>query len=157
MSINQDMYVILPNIRSRFNVGSIFRTADAVGVKKIFLTGYTPRPPHPKIDKVALGATESVPWEYRRQTALIIKKLKKQGVQIIALERARESISLYDFVPSFPCVLIVGNEVEGVSARMRKLVDVVVHLPMRGKKESLNVSVAFGAAMYVIRSRQKSK
>ncbi|KKU08280.1 MAG: tRNA/rRNA methyltransferase [Candidatus Magasanikbacteria bacterium GW2011_GWA2_45_39] len=145
--------MILPNIRSRFNVGSIFRTADAVGVRKIFLTGYTPRPPHSKIDKVALGATESVPWAYFRQTAPLIKKLKAEGVQIIALEKTRGSVSLYKIIPKFPCALIVGNEVEGVTARVRKFADAVVHLPMRGVKESLNVSVAFGAAAYVIRSK----
>lgn len=153
MKAREDMYVILPNIRSRFNVGSIFRTADAVEVKKIFLTGYTPRPPHSKIDKVALGATDSVPWEYCRQTAPLIKKLKTQGVQIIALEKTRGSISLYGFVPKFPCALILGNEVEGVPSRVRTCADAVVHLPMKGVKESLNVSVAFGAAAYVIRDR----
>jgi len=73
-------YLILPNIRSRFNVGAIFRTADALGITKIYLTGYTPRPPHPKIDKVALGATHSLPWEYHFQTVKIIQKLKKEKI-----------------------------------------------------------------------------
>lgn len=146
-------YLVVPDIRSRFNVGAIFRTADALGVTKIFLTGYTPRPPHPKIDKVALGATGSVPWEYCFQTSKIIKKLKKSGAQIVALEQSKKSIDFTKFKPCWPLALILGNEKTGLKPAALKEADKIIHLPMLGKKESLNVAVAFAAAAYFIRHR----
>ena len=144
-------YLFVPDIRSRFNVGAIFRTADALGVTKIFLTGYTPRPPHPKIDKVALGATNSVPWEYCPQTKKIIKKLKKQKIQIVALEKTKHSLDFTKFKPRWPLALILGNEKTGLKPAVLKEADKIIHLPMLGKKESLNVAVAFAAAAYFIR------
>lgn len=146
-------YLILPDIRSRFNVGAIFRTADALGVTKIFLTGYTPRPPHPKIDKVALGATDSVPWEYCSRTKKIVRDLKKQKIQIVALEKTKRSLDFTKFKPRWPLALILGNEKTGLTPDILKEADKIIHLPMLGKKESLNVAVAFAAAAYFVRYR----
>ena len=144
-------YLIVPDIRSRFNVRAIFRTADALGVAKIFLTGYTPRPPHPKIDKVALGATDSVAWEYRPQTKKVIQELKKQKIQIVALEKTKHSLDFTKFKPRWPLALILGNEKIGLRSNILKEADKIIHLPMLGKKESLNVAAAFAAAAYFIR------
>lgn len=141
-------YLICPNIRSLYNIGSIFRTADGAGIDKIFLTGFSGAPPNPKIEKVALGATKSVAWEYHYQTWRVIEKLKKQGFQIVALEQTKNSVDYKKFKPKFPLALVVGNEVKGISANILKRCHKIVHLPMRGKKESLNVSVALGIAIY---------
>jgi len=144
-------YVICDNIRSLENIGSIFRTADALGVDKIFLCGICGQPPQLKISKTALGAEDNIPWEYCWQTWRVIDKLKKEGVSIIALEQAKNSLIYNKFKPKFPMALVVGNEVRGVSRSVLKRADKIIHLPMRGKKESLNVSVAFGVAGYGIR------
>lgn len=144
----QKFVLIIPNIRSGHNVGAMFRTADGAGVSKIYLCGYSPRPPHPQVDKVSLGAEKTVPWEYSRQTTRLLKKLKRAGYQLVALEQAPKSVSIYRWKPKFPLALIVGNEKTGVSKNILKQCDKIVHLPMRGKKNSLNVSVAAGIAMY---------
>lgn len=143
----KEFYVICQNIRSLFNVGSIFRTADCFGVDKIFLTGITGRPPRKEISKVALGAENYIPWEYHRQPARLIKELKQQGVKIVALEQLKgKSIELNKFKPTFPLALILGYEVKGLPKSLLKLADEVVEIKMFGKKESLNVGVAFGIA-----------
>lgn len=147
---NRDFYVICDNIRSLENVGSIFRTADALGVTKIYLCGITGKPPHHKISKTALGAEKDIPFEYEKQTLRLIKKLKKDRISIISLEQDKKSISYDKFKPKFPIALVIGHEVKGVSKSILKESDRVIHLPMRGKKESLNVSVAFGIAGYEI-------
>ncbi len=162
------LYAILHNIRSLHNVGSMFRTADAAGVKKLYLCGITGTPPRKEIAKVALGAEQTVAWEYVRRTGDVIKRLRRQGVHIVALERTKGSIDYRNLplVLKSPSVspfrkgglngicdeiniaLLVGNEVEGLSPALLKQADTVIHIPMRGKKESLNVSVAFGIAVY---------
>lgn len=142
--------VVIPNIRSGHNVGSIFRTADGAGVDKIYITGYSPRPPHKEIAKVALGAEFSVPWEAVKNTTPLLKKLKKQGYQIVALEQTPKSGKLFTWKPVFPLALVLGNEVLGISKNILKYCDEVVEIPMRGKKKSLNVSVAGGVAIYYI-------
>lgn len=142
--------VILPNIRSRHNVGAIFRTADGAGVDKVYLTGYTPQPPHKDIDKVALGAQKSVPWEYVKQTTRLIKKLKVEGFAIVGLEQTRKSVTIYSYPPTFPLALVVGNEVTGIPRALQKLCDMMAEIPMYGKKNSLNVSVATGIMLYYI-------
>lgn len=147
MSKNK-LYVVLDNIRSRENVGSIFRTADAAGVSKIYLCGITPIPPHEKISKTALGAEKWIPWEYYKQTWRLLEKLKKDKINIIALEKTKESINLFNFKPKFPLVLVVGNEVKGLSSKILKYCDKKIFIPMHGRKESLNVSVVFGVAVY---------
>jgi tRNA G18 (ribose-2'-O)-methylase SpoU len=140
-------YVICQNIRSLFNVGSIFRTADAFGVDKIFLTGITGKPPRSEISKVALGAENYIPWEYHRQAARLIKKLKAEGVTIVALEQVKgKSSDLNTWKPEFPLALILGYEPVGLPKNLIDLADVVVEIPMYGQKESLNVGVAFGVA-----------
>ncbi len=147
-------FVIAHNIRSAHNVGSIFRTADAVGATKIYLTGYTPRPfdqfgrVNKEIAKTALGAEKTVPWEYQESISRLLSKLKKQQVQIIALEQNPHSVDYKKAKINFPCVLLLGEEVGGVAPALLKKCDLIVEIPMRGEKESLNVSVAFGVATF---------
>lgn len=142
--------LILPDIRSCHNVGAMFRTADACGVDLIYLVGYTPAPPKPQIDKVSLGAEKWMKWKQVKQLKPLITRLKKQGVQVIALEKSETSVDIGSVRFKRPVALIVGNEVDGVSPDILALCDQVVHIPMRGKKESLNVSVAAGIGMYVL-------
>ena len=157
----KDFYVICDNIRSLENIGSIFRTSDALGVSKIFLCGISGKPPHQKISKTALGAEKTVPFEYYRQTSRLIDKLKKPSfakgfgrardkIQIVALEQDKKAIIYTKFKPKFPLALILGNEVKGVSKKILKKADKIIFLPMSGQKESLNVSVSFGVAGYEI-------
>jgi tRNA G18 (ribose-2'-O)-methylase SpoU len=146
----KDFYVILDNIRSLENVGSIFRTSDALGVSKIFLCGITGKPPHHKISKTALGAENTIPFEYYKQTGRLIDKLKKDKISVIGLEQSKKSVLITKFKPKFPLALILGNEVKGISQNILKKCDKIIELPMKGKKESLNVSVAFGVAGYEI-------
>ncbi len=142
--------LILPNIRSGHNVGAIFRTADGAGVDKLYLTGYTPCPPHPQVDKVSLGAEKWMPWEYRKQPGKLLKELKQMGYTIIALEQTKHSKDMFSWQPTFPLVLVLGNEKTGVSKSLLKYCDQAIEIPMRGKKNSLNVSVATGIAIYHI-------
>ena len=154
--MEKEFYVICDNIRSLENIGSIFRTSDALGVSKIYLCGISGKVPawetglHKKIAKTALGAEKTVLFEYCKDTGRLIDKLKKENVQIVALEQDKKAISYEKFKPKFPLALIVGNEVKGVSKKVLKKADKIIFLPMRGKKESLNVSVAFGIAGYHI-------
>lgn len=142
--------LILPDIRSCHNVGAMFRTADACGVDFLYLTGYTAQPPKPQIDKVSLGAEKWMPWKHVVDLKRLIKRLKKQGVKIVALEKSAASREIGVVKFEFPLALIVGNEVDGVTPDILALCDEVVHIPMYGRKESLNVSVAAGIGMYVI-------
>lgn len=151
----KNFYVIAHNIRSLYNVGSIFRTADAYGVSKVYLTGYTGTPANPvhkiKISKVALGAEEWIPWEHNRFASIIIKRLKAKGVQIIGLENnIGKSTNIKKFKPKFPIALILGEETTGINKLLIKQCDKLIEIPMLGKKESLNVSVAFGIAAYAL-------
>ncbi len=148
MKENKQFYLIAQNIRSLHNVGSIFRSADIFNITKIYLTGYTGAPPRPQISKVALGADEWIPWKKYYHTHLLIKKLKQQGVNIYALETGNKTKNLTKFKPKFPCALIIGNEVKGISSTILKLTDAIISIPMFGQKTSLNVSVATGIALY---------
>lgn len=145
--------LVLPNIRSAHNVGAMFRTADGCGFDKLYLCGYTATPPMAQIDKVALGAETWVPWEHNPDIVQCIHMLKARGVRIVALEQTEQSVALSDFVPHTPLALVVGHEVEGLSDEILALADEYVHIPMYGKKESLNVSVAAGIAMQYIKSQ----
>jgi 23S rRNA (guanosine2251-2'-O)-methyltransferase len=153
--------LILHNIRSVYNVGSIFRTADAAGVSKIILTGYTPTPldrfgrERPDLHKVALGAEKSVPWEYIKNPFGAIAKLKSEGVRIVAVEQDSRAASLFKFKKAGkkPVALMVGNEVRGISKPLLAKCDEIVEIPMHGKKESLNVSVAAGIALFEFTKR----
>ena len=149
----KEILVVLDNIRSRENVGSIFRTADAAGVAKIYLCGITPTPPHEKISKTALGAEKWMPWEYQSQTWRLLKKLKKDGFTILALEHTKRSKNIFSYKPSKnkKIALIAGNEVKGISPNILKHCDDIVHISMYGRKESLNVAVAAGVALYTIK------
>jgi len=148
--MKKEFYVICDNIRSLENIGSIFRTCDALGVSKIYLCGISGKPPHNKISKTALGAEETIPFEYYKQTGRLIDKLKKDKINIVALEQAKNAIEYTKFKPQFPLALIVGNEVKGVSTKILKKCDKIIFIPMHGSKESLNVSVSFGIAGYEI-------
>jgi len=152
------MVAILSNIRSLHNVGSIFRTADAAGIEKIYLTGYTPTPidqfgaRRPQIAKVALGAEIYIPWEYYPSTTALIERLKKQGFKILAVEQSKTSIPFNQLKlkSTEKVALIMGNEVKGLSPAILKKADIILEISMFGKKESLNVSVAFGIVVYGI-------
>jgi len=146
----KELYIVCENIRSLYNVGSIFRTSDALGVAKIYLCGITGTPQQNGVQKVSLGAENSVPWQHCFDGWRVVDKLKKQGVQIIALELGDKSIDIKKFKPKLPCALIVGNEVDGVSKNLLKRSDIVIKIPMQGIKESMNVSVAYGIAAYNI-------
>lgn len=147
-----ELFIIAHNIRSLHNVGSIFRTADSLGVSKIYLTGYTGTPPDSKISKVALGAEEFVPWEQSKSLVRLIKKLRAQEVRIVALENnVSSTISLAKYKPKFPLALILGEETKGHTKKLLEMVDDIIEIPMQGKKESLNVSVAAGIAMYALK------
>ncbi len=150
--MKHDFYLILPDIRSCHNVGAMFRTADACGVTKLFLVGYTPCPPRPQIDKVSLGAETWMPWEKRKDLKRLILNLKKKRFFIIGLEKIETSVEIEKLrnLETKDLALVVGNEVDGIDEEILQLCDVVVHIPMYGKKESLNVSVAAGIAMYEI-------
>ncbi len=159
IAMKSKFYLILPNIRSCHNVGAMFRTADACGVTKLFLVGYTATPPKVQIDKVSLGAEKWMPWEHRNDLKRLVMSLKKKGVKILGLEKTKNSKQLSvisDQVINKNVALVVGNEVDGISEEILELCDEVVHIPMYGKKESLNVSIAAGIAMYEISQKVKS-
>ena len=137
-------YVVCDNIRSLENIGSIFRTADALNVDKIFLCGICGRPPNQKISKSALGAENWIDWEYCGSAWRLIERLKKEKVFIVVLEQGKNSLAYAKFKPKFPLALVIGNEVKGVSPSVLKRADKIISLPMFGRKESLNVAVAFG-------------
>lgn len=149
---NKEFYIILHNIRSRFNVGSVFRTADGAGVSKIYLGGITPAPPHSRISKVALGAENYVPHETCEQTWRLIEKLKKQGVKVIAVEQSNKSINYHKYKPEFPLAIVMGSETKGLSPQILKRCDDIIDIPMRGQKESLNVATACGIIAFQITS-----
>lgn len=162
------MLVILHNIRSTYNVGSIFRTADGAGCEKIYLCGITPAPldrfgePQPQLTKVSLGAEKSVPWEKCGSTARLIDKLKKDGLTILAVEQHGKAIPYYKIHLSRhelkKTALVVGHEIKGLSDAVLHRADKILEIPMRGRKESLNVAVAFGiVAFHFLEHLQKLK
>lgn len=144
------LVIILDNVRSLNNVGSAFRTADAFLVEKIYLCGITGTPPHREIQKTALGATDSVTWEYRENTLELMKELSKEGFITCALEQASHSISLNKFQPkpNRPYALIFGNEVFGVEEEVVREADQVLEIPQLGTKHSLNISVSIGITLW---------
>ena len=168
--VNNNIYLVLDNIRSAYNVGSIFRTADGAGVSKIYLCGITPTPTRldlpagghglfkdsrsnlveGKIAKTALGAEKTVIWEHHFQTWRLLEKLKKERVSIVALEQTKKPIDYRKFKPKLPLALVLGNEVWGLSKKNLSYCNKIIEIPMRGKKESLNVSVAAGIVLYEI-------
>lgn len=144
------IYALLDNIRSLYNVGSIFRTSDAVRLKKLYLTGITGHPPRREINKTALGAVETVPWQYEENPLPILETLKEEGVRIIVLEHTSRSRPFNEIKYQFPLCLVVGNEVFGVREEIVELADQAIEIPMFGTKQSLNVTIAYGIAVYEI-------
>jgi len=140
--------ILVENVRSVHNVGSIFRSADGFGADKIYLTGYTAYPPREDLSKTALGSENAVPWEHFENPIDAAKKIIKQGITLVLLEQTVQSKLIYEIAWSFPVCFIVGNEVKGVSEELSKLATVHAEIPMRGVKQSLNVSVATGVAGY---------
>ncbi len=147
-------YIILENIRSAYNVGAIFRTADGAGVSKIYLVGYTPSPidrfgrVQPEILKTSLGASAEIEWEHVSISKELIIRLQSAGCDVVAVEQDPRSITIVDFVAPAHVAYIMGNEVVGVESDTLQLCDTIIDLPMHGHKESLNVSVAAGIVMY---------
>lgn len=163
------MIVILHNIRSLYNVGSIFRTADAAGVEKIYLCGITPAPvdvfnkPRPQLTKVSLGAERYVKWDASarsaRATLKLLESLKKQGYKILAIEQSKKSVPYYNYKikgkggvminhNTSKIALVLGNEIKGLPASILNRADKILEIPMKGRKESLNVGVAFGIVVF---------
>ena len=149
--------VVLNNIRSLYNVGSIFRTADGAGVEKIWICGITGHPPNNQITKTALGAQEHVAWEYRQEISSVLKELKAKNYQIILLEQTKESCYYESIDLKTPVCLVVGNEIEGVSPDILRFCDEAIEIEMAGIKNSLNVAVAFGVIAYHFRSCLREK
>lgn len=139
------------NVRSLWNVGSFFRTCDALAVEKILLTGYTARPPRKEITKTALGAEKTVAWEYHQDPVAVLHDLKKDAWSIVALELTNTAVELSAYAGSQKVCLVVGHELSGIPEEVLALCDEVVKIPMLGKKESLNVAVAAGIALYHLR------
>ncbi len=145
--------VVLDNVRSMHNVGSIFRTSDAFAIEKLFLCGITARPPHRDIEKAALGATESVDWEYAENTLALITKLKSEGYTILSIEQAEHSISLENYKVSATekYAIIFGNEVEGVAQEVISTSNACIEIPQFGTKHSFNVSVTAAIVLWQLR------
>lgn len=142
--------VILDNIRSLNNIGSVFRTSDAFLIEKIYLCGITAQPPHRDIRKTALGATETVSWEYMEDTVKLVQQLKQDGVGVYAVEQVEGSVMLNDFKPASntPIALILGNEVNGVQQEVVSECDGAIEIPQLGTKHSLNISVSAGIVLW---------
>ncbi|MEW5805125.1 MAG: RNA methyltransferase [Patescibacteria group bacterium] len=153
--------LVLDNLRSALNAGAIFRTADAVGVERIYLCGITPRPSQSgragkDLAKTALGAEKHLAWEYKKRAGDAINQLKKQRFKIIALEQDKKAVDVFKFRlgKKQKIALVLGNEVRGISKNILKKCDKIIYIPMFGKKESLNVAVAFGIASYCLKFRK---
>ena len=151
--------LVIDNVRSLYNVGSIFRSCDAALVSKLYLCGFTPHPPRKEIEKTALGATESVPWEYARDVGEVLEQLASEGNTVAALEHTTTSVSCFTLRGSqFPLALVVGNELTGLSEAALARCSLAFEIPMYGMKQSLNVAVATGIMLYecvgVLRGRQ---
>ncbi len=150
----RDIYVILDNVRSAYNVGAIFRTAEGAGVTKIFLAGYTPAPQdrfgrvQSEIEKTSLGASEMVAWEAEDDTRSLIHRLQKEGVVVVAVELTPAAVLFRDVPVAEKVAYLFGNEIDGLTNELCEQCDYTLRLPMQGKKESLNVSVTAGIVLY---------
>jgi 23S rRNA (guanosine2251-2'-O)-methyltransferase len=140
--------VLLDNIRSLYNVGAFFRTADATAIEKLYLCGITGRPPRKEISKTALGAEETVAWEHTLNAVELIRELRGRDYEIAAIETSMHAVDLYDWSPRFPVCVAFGNELEGLQPEISDLCDTHVRIPMLGAKHSLNVATAGGVVMY---------
>ncbi|MBL7958495.1 MAG: RNA methyltransferase [Flavobacteriales bacterium] len=151
-SLAHRVTVVLDDVRSRHNVGSIFRTADAFGAERILLCGFTPCPPHAEIEKTALGATRSVPWEHVPAAVDAVNKLRAEGYRVLAVEQTASAMALGDLnpEPGRPLAMVFGNELHGVSQAVVEAADACVMVPQRGSKHSLNVSVCAGVMLHAL-------
>ena len=149
------LIVILDNIRSLNNIGSVFRTSDAFRIEKIYLCGITATPPHKDIQKTALGSTESVDWDYAQSTLELVKKLQSKDIQVLSIEQAENATMLNKFIPkaNTTYALVFGNEVKGVSQEVVSLSDQVIEIPQYGTKHSLNISVSCGVVLWDVFSK----
>jgi len=147
--------IVLDNIRSLNNIGSVFRTADAFLIEKIYLCGITARPPHKDIQKTALGATETVAWEYVEDTLELVTKLQQEGKKVYAIEQAENAVMLDEFEPlkDQTSAVIFGNEVKGVQQEVVTASDAVIEIPQLGSKHSLNISVSTGVVVWDLFSK----
>lgn len=152
MTMKRRIMLLAHNIRSLWNVGSFFRTADAFAVEKVYLTGYTGTPPRKEISKTSLGADEWLPWEHAEDPATVLAALKADGWTIAALELTPDAVDIAAYEPPEKICLVLGHEVTGVSDELIGLCDVALQIPMLGKKESLNVAVATGIALHRLRT-----
>lgn len=155
-SKNRKFVTVLDNIRSAYNVGSVFRTSDGAGIDKIYLCGITPTPENPKVGKTALDAEKYIPWEHSWSVLETVRTLRSAGFCVISLEGGSSSVNIFDALPILrkakdPVAMIVGNEVSGIDPMAVQLSSMCVYIPMEGIKESLNVATAFGIASYLIR------
>jgi tRNA G18 (ribose-2'-O)-methylase SpoU len=140
--------ILLDNVRSLYNVGSFFRTADAAAVEKLYLCGITGRPPKKALTKTALGAEDSVPWEHTWEPIPLIRSVRDSGCEIAAIETSSHAVDLFDWAPRFPVCVVFGHEVDGVQPAISALCDTHVRIPMLGSKHSLNVATAGGVIVY---------
>lgn len=140
--------ILLDNVRSLYNVGAFFRTADAARVSRLWLCGITGRPPHRAIAKTALGAQDTVPWEYAPEPLPVLRALRESGYEIAAVETTVHAVDLFDWAPRFPVCVVFGHEVDGIRPEVSDLCDTHVRLPMLGLKHSLNVATAGGIVIY---------
>jgi 23S rRNA (guanosine2251-2'-O)-methyltransferase len=140
--------ILLDNVRSLYNVGSFFRTADAAGIEKLFLCGITGRPPKKALSKTALGSEETVPWEHSWDAGPVLDRLRASGHELAAIETTTHAVDLFDWRPRFPVCIVFGHEVEGIRPELSAMSDTHVRIPMLGNKHSLNVATAGGVVLY---------
>lgn len=147
------LHLVLDNLRSAYNVGSMFRTGDAAGVCHIHLTGMSAHPPHKKLEKTALGAFDYVPWTYYERTSAAIEALQGQGIAVVAVETSPKAVSYLEYEWPQPAAIIFGNEVNGIRERHLERCDAVVRIPMTGYKNTLNVATACGIVLFEVARR----
>jgi tRNA G18 (ribose-2'-O)-methylase SpoU len=140
--------ILLDDVRSLYNVGAFFRTADAAGCEKLYLCGITGRPPKPGIAKTALGSEQAVPWEHYADACTAVQCLRQRDIEIAAVETSVHAVDLFDWQPEFPVCVLFGHEVDGLKSTLLELCDTHVRIPMLGRKHSLNVATAGGVVMY---------
>jgi len=148
--------ILLDNVRSMYNVGAFFRTADAARIEKLWLCGITAKPPKKAITKTALGAEETVPWEHSWEPVPVLRDMRERGYEMAAVETMMHAVDLFDWTPRFPVCLVFGHEVDGIRPEISELCDRHVRIPMLGAKHSLNVATAGGVLMYELLRKYRS-
>ena len=148
--------IVLDHVRSMYNVGAFFRTADAVALERLLLCGITAHPPQPEIAKTALGAEQTVPWEYLTDSLVALRMLKARGYELAAIETGPNAVDLFEWTPRWPVAVVFGNEVDGLDASLIALCDAHIRLPMQGAKNSLNVATAGGVVAYELLRKHRA-